>query len=400
MDIFLQFLFWASLVGIFHSYGIYPLLLEILAKRDYPREIPTSENRKSLQVSILMAAHNEEKVLAEKLDSIAACDFPKDQLNVYLGSDGSTDATNAIAEKYAERYPWIRFFPFTQRQGKPALINSLADEAIKNFPEGEQHIFIITDANVIFSPSLLSCLLRHFTDPAIAVVDSHILPLGMRSEGISRAEQQYISREAILKFREGKIWGAMIGPFGGCYAIRSSYFRPVPPNYLVDDFYIVLHALQLGGKAINDLEAICYEGATHALATEFRRKRRIGAGNFQNMFTFTKSWWPTWKSGLQFAFFSHTILRWTTPHLLLIALILAVILAAGGNRFYTFLLFLGTAGAIGAPALDKALKQLGLQILPLRALAYFLWMNAALFLGWIDYLKGIKTNVWQPTQRN
>ena len=401
MDFLLQILFWASLAGIAHSYLFYPLLLNILSKRN--GSISTLQRQQDtgrLRVSVLISAHNEERVLGQKLDSIAFSGYPMDQVEVYLGSDGSTDATNVIAKAYAEKYPWLHFFPFEQRRGKPELINQLASIAIENKSQDPDHIFVITDANVLFTPSTLPHLLRHFADPTIAVVDSQIVPEGLQEEGISRAEHRYISREALLKYHEGQIWGAMIGPFGGCYAIRATYFSPVPPNFLVDDFYIVLKALEKGGKAISDPAALCIEGATHSIGTEFRRKQRIGAGNFQNMFVFKHLWYPPWKSGLHFAFFSHKVLRWISPHLLLLALFSTLILSVNGNRLYGVLLLIAAMGIIGVPTLDWVFKKLGIQFLPLRGIRYFLWMNAALFMGWIHYLKGIKTNVWQPTQRN
>lgn len=400
MDFFLQILCWTSLLGIAHSYLCYPLLLHILAKKDRGYGLWQGAQETSAKVTILMSAHNEAQVLAKKLDSIAHSGYPMDKVEVYLGSDGSTDGTNAIALAYAAQYPWLHFFPFQQRKGKPEVINRLARAAIEKKGLDPEHLLVITDANVLFTESTLFQLLRHFADPAIAVVDSQIVPEGLQKAGISRAEHRYISLEALLKYQEGKIWGAMIGPFGGCYAIRAAYFSHVPPNFLVDDFYIVLKALEKGGKAISEPAAVCIEGATHAIGTEFRRKQRIGAGNFQNMAIFRHLWFPPWRSGLHFAFFSHKVLRWLGPHLLLISLFSSLILSFSGNRLYGVLLLFAAIGMIGVPVLDWIFKHLGIQLLPLRGIRYFLWMNAALFLGWIHYLKGIKTNVWQPTQRN
>lgn len=392
--------FWGCVLGILHSYLFYPLFLRLRVtrcKEHAPLFGPADELPR---ISILMAAYNEENVLLEKLESIRQSDYPMDRVQVYLGSDCSTDQTERIAADFANTHPWLHVFPFTERRGKPGIINDLARQAIQDWGDGKSHVLIITDANVFFHPMTIFHLARHFRDKALAVTDSHILPLGLREEGISRAEHRYISLEAQIKHWEGRIWGAMIGPFGGCYAIRSDYFSPVPANFLVDDFYIVLRALEKGGRAINDLEAICFEGATHAMQTEFRRKRRIGAGNFQNMRVFRHLWLPPWRSGMHFAFFSHKILRWLTPHGMVLSMAALAILAALGNHFYFLLFTLAATGAIGIFVFDLILKQLGIQILPLRGIRYFIWMNAALFMGWIDYLKGIKSNVWQPTQRN
>lgn len=396
----LQLIAWGCFGALFHSYVCYPVILRFLAKIKSPHTpVPEAGDDALPRISILISAFNEAQVLPEKLESIVGSDYPRDKIAVFIGSDASTDETNAQAEAFAGRYSWFRFYPFAHRQGKPGVINHLAAEAMAAFGTGSDHVLVITDANIIFQPETLRRLARHFQLPSIAVVDSVIVPQGQRAEGISRAEGKYLSREAGLKHLEGQLWGAMIGPFGGCYSIRSDFFEPVPPAFLVDDFYIVLRAIEKKGKAINDLEAICLEGATHRMEVEWRRKKRIGAGNFQNMATFKRLWWPP-LTGVQFAFFSHKILRWIGPHLMLAGMLSVALLAATGNQFYILLFGVGSAVLFGLPLLDLLLRALGIQVLFLRGIRYFMLMNVALFSGWLYYLKGIESNVWQPTERN
>src|SRR5690606_16045091 len=101
-------------------------------------------------------------------------------------------------------------------------------------------------------------------------------------------------------YREGLIWGTMMGAFGGLYSIRKSFFAPVPRNFLVDDFYITMHALAKGKLAINELSAVSYEDASNKISEEFRRKVRISAGNFQNLSVYKKLLWPPF-TGLAFS---------------------------------------------------------------------------------------------------
>lgn len=391
---------WGCLGALLYSYGLYPLLLRGMALGKTFRHARYGEGEAASlpRLSILISAYNEEKVLRQKLDSIAAAQYPKERLRVYLGSDASTDTTDALAAEYVRTCPWLRFRRFDQRQGKPGVINALAAEALETDGRGPDHVLLITDANILFLEDTLLKLLRHFKAPGIAVVDSVILPQGQQAAGISRAEGRYLGGEARLKYCEGLLWGAMIGPFGAAYALRATHFEPVPPNFLVDDFYIAMRALARGGKAISDPEAQVLEGATHRVEVEFRRKKRIGAGNFQNMALFQRMWWPP-LNPLGFAFFSHKILRWIGPHSLLIAVLCTLFLALLGNQWYGLLFLMQLALLAGVPLLDLLLARLGIQVLLLRGLRYFLLMNAALFAGWIFYKKGIKTNVWQPTER-
>lgn len=399
--IFLRVLCWVSLAGVVHTYLLYPLILRSLACGKPPHELVYKSEEKQLfpRVSILMSAYNEERVLPEKLLSLEQLDYPVEKISLYAGSDHSSDQTGQILEAFAAKHSWAVFVPFSERQGKPAIINQLAARALQDHGKGQGHLLLITDANIILSPKALFHLTRHFRDPQIGVADSHILPYGVKEEGISKAEQRYLSTEVLLKHWEGILWGAMIGPFGGCYAVRSDFFNPAPSTFLVDDFYITMKALEAGGKALNDLEAVCYEGATHDVEVEFRRKKRIGAGNFQNMKVFQKLWWPPF-TGLRFAFFSHKILRWITPHLILTGTLCVALLALSGNQMYQILLVLLGVCMFLLPLLDVLLVRMGIQLLILRGIRYFWMMNLALFSGWINYLKGIHTNVWQPTQRS
>ena len=159
-----------------------------------------------------------------------------------------------------------------------------------------------------------------------------------------------------------------------------------------------LAVLRDGFRAINELGAVCYEDVSDHLPEEFRRKARISAGNFQNLKEFRALLWPPWR-GVAFAWWSHKVLRWLTPQLLL-ALLAATagLVARGAGWVYG----LALAGQVGLPLLllfDVALRRAGIHWRLLRFITHFYSMNAALLLGYWRYLRGVKTTVWQPTQR-
>ncbi|MCB0636029.1 MAG: glycosyltransferase [Lewinella sp.] len=396
MALFWQFLFWMSGGLLLYTYVLYPWWLSRLARG---RQLMTERYDRpetGPRVTVLMAVHNEERVLEEKLNSLLVQEYPREQYSIWVGSDCSTDATNDILARYAAAHDHFHFFPFLERQGKPGVINHLAAAAAAAYPVGDRHVFLITDASVILSPSVVWKLVRHFRSPELAIVDAHMRHTGMQAAGISRSENQYISREVGLKHHESVLWQYMIGPFGGCYALRSDYFEPIPGTFLVNDFYLTMRAFERGGRAINELEAVCHEPVGHELGEEFRRKARISAGNFQNLVRFRRLWWPP--LGVpQALFFSHKVLRWLGPFLLLI--ILAAAVALSGNQLYRWLLLILLSGFILVPLLDVGLRRYRLHWLPLRHVRYFLMMNLALLVGFFRYLKGIKTNVWQPPKR-
>ena len=153
--IVLQIVFWCIVLLVFHTYIGFPLILQILSGK---KQIVSFENKEFQPVTIIMPLHNEESVIAEKLDSILQTDYPQDKLYVLIGSDNSTDKTNEIVQQYAEKYPFIILCVFDKRQGKINIINQLVEKASTD-------IIIFSDANVMFDKILsknwsllLSCL--------------------------------------------------------------------------------------------------------------------------------------------------------------------------------------------------------------------------------------------------
>ncbi len=349
-------------------------------------------------VSVIMAAYNEEAVLEEKMQSLLNLDYPKDRLTIYIGSDCSNDRTNDILAAYAKKEPRLHFFPFTERQGKPGVVNNLTKSSFAKNGKSADHLFLMTDASVMLQKETLKQLVRHFKDPDLALVDSHILGTNLQKPGISQSENSYVSSEVKLKNREGLLWGTMIGPFGGCFVLRSNYYHEVPTNFLVDDFYIAFKAMLQGGKAINDLEAICYESISQDINEEFRRKVRISTGNFQNLTTFAAVLRKPF-STLGFAFLSHKVLRWIGPFFILLSLIIALYFAFNGNHLYQFILIAYLGILVVIPLLDKMLHSLEIHIMPFRHVRYFMAMNRALFVGFFRFLGGVEKGIWEPTRR-
>ena len=154
---------------------------------------------------------------------------------------------------------------FTERIGKPAVINRLSSDA-----KGE--ILILTDANVFPEKNTISKLVHNFSDKSVGLADSRLINTGIKRDGISLPEVAYISIEMKLKNIEGRLWGTMMGPFGGFYAVRKASYEPLSKNILADDFRICMNVISKGEKAISDTEAIVYEDVSNSLREEFSQK--------------------------------------------------------------------------------------------------------------------------------
>lgn len=398
-----EILLWVCVYGLAHSYVIYPLLVRWAAAKKSNNQVIHQSTEELPDVFFVMSLYNEESVIAKKLVTLTQSTYPTDKLHFYIGSDCSSDATNAIVDEWASKHPQAHFYAFEARRGKPSVINDLIQQAQVHHSFSQNDALIISDANVLLEPTTIYELVKHFKNPAIGLVDSNIQQphqQAMVAEGIAATEDGYISREVHIKHLEGRAWGRTMGPLGGCYAIRAQLFSPIPPNFLVDDFYIAMKIFEQGGRAINELEAVCYEVVSSDLKEEFRRKTRISAGNFANLAAFKHLLWPP-TSSLGFAFLSHKVLRWLGPFFIIISYgCLCLLTLVYHNQFYKTLLLLANIGLFGIPLLDAILKQFNINVVILRYITYFNAMNLALFNGFFKYLKGVQNGIWQPTKRN
>ncbi|TVQ11816.1 MAG: glycosyltransferase [Bacteroidetes bacterium] len=383
-------LFWLSVAFIFYTYVFFPFFIQIKAgKKKIKAQQFTPEDELPV-VSILISAFNEEEVIEKKIRSIFTTRYPVSKLEVLIGSDHSSDKTNEIVEKLLPEFPAIRFFPFQQRRGKGNVVNEL-------YQNSTGSVLILTDANVMLVENTIFELVKFFKDESIGLVDSRMMNTNMHPSGISYQEKAYISREVLIKQHESILWGTMMGPFGGCFAIRSNLFEPVPRNFLVDDFYINMKVLEKGYYCINNMDAMVYEDISNNLSDEFRRKIRISTGNFQNLRRFSNLLWSQTK-GLSFCFISHKVMRWTGPFFLLLAFVSNLLLAAK-SAFY-FYIFILHCSLFVLPLLDLLLRSAGVHVAVLRFVTHFYSMNLALFAGFFKSLKKIESNVWKPTRRN
>ncbi len=386
--ILIQILFWLALLALLHTYLFYPLIVIFIArKKENNKNVYDFENLP--EIALIMAVHNEEKVIADKIESVINSNYPKDKITFLIGSDASTDRTEIIIDSYVERFPYIKLQRFNERSGKIKIINALFDRALSP-------VLILTDANAVFAKDALFEVLKHFKEPKIKVVGGRLFNRKSEKEGIAKQEHTYMESEFKVKIAEGKLWGTMMGAYGAFYAIRKESFVKVPENFMVDDFFISFKAIEKGGSAICEPKAIAYEDVPGDLMAEFKRKVRISTGNFQNLALFFPVLFSG-RFGLVFSFFSHKVLRWFGPVLLIVILFCSITLF-NINKIYAISLVIMLLSLV-VPIIDFFHRKSQIHILILRYITHFYYMNTALFIGLINYLKGVKTNVWEPTKR-
>lgn len=380
-------LFSFLLFPLIYTYLIYPSIVSLLF---YIKNKKRDENDIAIElpiISVIMPVHNEEKVIETKILSLLNVNYPPQKIFFFIGSDHSTDLSDSIISKYAD-HKKLRFYPYSVRIGKSGMINKLFQEVKKVNPIHEDHIIIFTDANVIPDKNCFLELAKSLAKENIGLADSRMIAVSSSDPGISEAEKSYINFEVELKHKEGKLWGYLMGPFGGCYAIKSHLFIEIPETYCVDDFFISTNVLLHNYKAVSSREALCYEKVSKDLKEEFNRKKRISSGNFQNLNHFKTLWLPPQEGLLSFVFVSHKLLRWLGPFFLFLAI---------GLAFWMWPVWMIAISLIVLS--ENIFSKIKFHIPIIRKVHYFLAMNVAVLLGFILYLKGTEYNVWEPPKR-
>lgn len=389
----LAILFWVAVLAVLHTYLLYPLLLVIADGFEQARStwnyIDGSERRRTRaqlglpHVSILVCAFNEASCIGRRIENLLEQDYPADRLEILVGSDGSTDGTDAIVQHYAARGVKLSR---GERTGKAGVLARLIGVA-----RGD--VLVLTDANTEFEKDAVRQLVQPLRDPAVGLVCGR---LRLHSPfGAPVAESAYWKLESLLKMYESRR-GCVMGANGAIYAVRKSLFPPLPVGTVVDDFVAALRVLQSGHEVRYEPEAVAHEQTAPGHADEYRRRVRIAAGGFRALSQFRGLLAP--RHGFTaFALWSHKVLRWLVPEALLIALLTNALIAPR-SPLYAFLLLVQCA--VYALA---ALGLLGTSPRHLRKLtdpaAHFVEMNAALLVGFLRFSRGRQGQIWARTER-
>jgi cellulose synthase/poly-beta-1,6-N-acetylglucosamine synthase-like glycosyltransferase len=331
-------------------------------------------------VSVVFAAYNESSIIEAKIRSIYRTNYPIELLSVWIGSDLSSDGTDDIIRNLQSEFPQLNLHVNEARSGKSATINLLIERT-------RAEVIIATDANILFKETTIEELVRPIAlQKATAVAGTLAYEAGGITNSTATNEKAYLSLENAIRRAESRKHGICFGMEGGLYSMRKSYWKPIPPNTFMEDFFQTVQLIARDQKVLFNEAAIGLEDVSSSLREEYKRKIRISIGNWQNLIRF----YPLlFKHPYPFGilFLMHKVLRWLTPHLYLIAIVAGL---------FTSQWLVTSIVLIGLPVSQFILMYFGLA----TPLAYFYAMNAALFIGFLRYLKGVKSSVWQPTKRN
>src|SRR4051812_32583450 len=130
LELFAQAVLWISAGLLFYIYCGYPVLLWILRKITRPVKTSSALPARWPTVTVIISAYNEATVIQERIRNLLDQDYPKDCLQILIGSDGSTDGTY---EAITRRFPKVRCIPFRRRRGKASVLNDLVQESSSDY---------------------------------------------------------------------------------------------------------------------------------------------------------------------------------------------------------------------------------------------------------------------------
>ncbi len=380
--------------GVVYHYAGYPLVLFLAAelaqmKSDFLYLLSRSSRRCEFRpdyvprVALLVSAYNEAAVIKEKIANTLQIDYPPDHLEFIFGLDAPTDSTpELLAQAESSR---LSVHHFDCRRGKLAVLCDLVQRT-------SAEILVLTDANTMLDQNCIRNLVRHFADPCVGAVSGE--EIRVASPGTDPgAESLYWRYESALKLLESRL-NCSLGGNGAALAVRRSLFNPQKQS-IVEDFQIPMEIRFRGHRVVYDPEAVAVEETAPTFSAQFARRVRIGAGNYQTLFDHPEYLNP-FRGFLSFSFFSHRVLRWLVPILLVIAFSCSIALATRLDRALPLAfqcVFYGMAG------LGYWLKKHNKRVRLLAAPLYFCSMNLALLLGLIRYLSGRQTLTWNATPR-
>jgi len=375
----METIFWLAFTGSVYAYFGYPLFLAVVA-RISPKKLNLLPDAELPSVSILIPAHNEEAVIANKLQNTLGLDYPRDRLELVVVSDGSTDQTDNIVKEYKVDCP-LQFFRVDSRKGKANALN-----------KGLQHIngdiVVFSDSSIMLEKDALIAITKAFADPEVGCVSGEDHIPGGGGEGI------YGKYELYLRNLESQI-GSIVGASGSFYAQRSQLCAPFIAG-LAPDFLSVLNTVEQGYRAISEPSAKGVMSAVNDTGAEFRRKVRTLLRGMTTLWARRSLMNPLKNATFAFVLISHKLMRWLVPLFLTVMLIANFYLAS--SMFYLGVLFLhllfyglAVLAWFRIGGLDKRL----LGKVPL----YFTVVNVAIFQAWLLFFRGVRQEIWEPSKR-
>jgi cellulose synthase/poly-beta-1,6-N-acetylglucosamine synthase-like glycosyltransferase len=382
MNILWQSVFWGALTLLLYSYVIYPLLIIWVARLKSSSAKSTEAIPKLPTVAVIVAAFNEETHIVARIKNLLSQNYPSDRFQIFVGCDGCADRTVELARSVIDSR--VVVCEFKVNRGKASVLNDLVAQA-------GTEILVFTDANTVFMNDTVNNLVVALDDSTAATCGELILQ-APNSGG--NQDHRYWSFERKLKVAESSI-GGLLGANGGVYAIRRNCFIPLRTDTICDDFVIAMNIAVRGQGLKYVSSAIAYEDTPSDVMTEYHRRVRIGIGNYQALFRHP-DYLFSGNPALGFTYFSHKVLRWLTPHLLLLVLASSLILVR--NPVYLAVAAFQLIGYVLALFVFTTRDRFEWPRI-IKAALFFAVLNVAFLVGFKRFISSDYRGSWRRTER-
>ena len=377
----MKFIFFVSLGIILYTYMGYLLILLLINRFKPERKVLKDENY-TPSVSLIISAHNEEKVIRRKLEESLNLDYPKDKLEIIVASDASSDNTDRIVKGFSSK--GVILVRQNQRRGKTSVQNLAVKKA-----KGE--ILVFSDATTIFRKDAIRKLVRNFKDPHVGCVAGEERFL-KKDKGIFEEVSFFWRYEQILRENESR-FNSLIGVSGCIFAIRKNLYEELDES-LIEDFALPLKVILHKFRVVYEKEAVGYEESAKDLKAEILRKARIICGGINVLFKMRNLLNPFKYPLVAFQLFSHKILRWSSSVFMCMLFFSNMFLLKTSKLF----LLLGILQIVFYSLIVVSCfleKRFNLPKI-FRIISHFFLVNMASIIGIFKFLKGERNTLWEP----
>jgi len=377
-------LFIISIFIIFYTVFGYAILAFIYAKiKSKIKKNKYNNKHKKYAVSLIVAAYNEQTIMQEKFNNNMMLDYDQDLIQYIYVIDGSNDRTYNILRylKSLHKDKNIKILYSQVRRGKTAAINRAVKQATGD-------ILIFSDANTFLNFNAIKEIVKHYNNQSIGAVSGE-KRVKDKSEGL------YWKYESILKKIDTKVYST-VGAAGELFSIRKFLYIEQSEDTILDDFMITMQVIKKKYKIAYEPNAYAIEDGSLNLKEELKRKIRISAGGIQSILRLKKLLLPIHIFNIQYI--SRKVLRWTLmPIAILTVLISNIYLAIYDTNPWWDILLITQVFVFYVSSLMYLINKKTFQVF--YAPFYFLFMHYAVILGWIRYINGTQSSVWEKSKR-
>lgn len=378
--------FWAAVATLAWVYAGYPAVVAFLAR---VRPVTLSASLEPPTLSVAIAVHDEAEHIAERIADALAQDGPDARVvEVLIGSDGSTDATEAIVAGLAVTDPRIRLVA-SPRAGQTATQANLFEAA-----RGE--VVVLTDAETRFSVGCLAALAAALRDPRVGCATGRLEWRDEAATATSAQEGLYWRYERRVRELESRA-GLLTAVTGALLAVRVLAYRPVPPTASMDHL-LPLYVREAGGLVAYVPGAAATDRPISGLREQLRNRTRTATRGIRANLSMVGRLAPWRRPGVALAIWSHKLLRWATPWFVLLAAAAGLVLGLGGQPAY---LAVPIAVLLLVVIAAAAHLLIGAGRHPWRSVAFarsFAVVNIAFASGWLNVLRGREIEVWHRAE--